>query len=130
VNYGKRKREKERKKSFRSGRPSPEGIYEFQTEIAKLSNLCRTINPLDKETILKSVKKTNKVLIAHEDNITAGFSAEISAIIADEAFEFLDAPVKRIGATNTPIPYSPPLENAVLPQESWILQALEELAKY
>jgi len=90
----------------------------------------RTINPLDKETILKSVKKTNKVLIAHEDTITAGFSAEISAIIADEAFEFLDAPVKRIGATNTPIPYSPPLENAVLPQESWILQALEELAKY
>jgi 2-oxoisovalerate dehydrogenase E1 component len=90
----------------------------------------RTINPLDEETILRSVKKTNRVLVVHEDTRTGGFGAEIAAIIADKAFEYLEAPVKRIGATDTPIPFSPPLESAVLPQEDWIFEALEELARY
>ncbi len=91
----------------------------------------RTINPLDKETILKSVKKTSKVLIVHEDTLTAGFGAEISAIIADEAFEYLDAPVKRVSGLDIPgIPYAPTLEDAALPQTNWIAKALEELIKY
>lgn len=90
----------------------------------------RTMNPLDEETIYQSVKKTGKVLVAHEDTITAGFGAEIAALIAQNSFEFLDGPVRRIGALNTPVPYSPPLENAMLPSEGKIITALEELAAY
>lgn len=90
----------------------------------------RTMNPLDEETIERSVKKTGKVLVAHEDTITAGFGAEIAALIAQNMFEHLDGPVRRIGALNTPVPYSPPLENAMLPSEAKILAALEELAAY
>ncbi|MCX6133608.1 MAG: dehydrogenase E1 component subunit alpha/beta [Ignavibacteriales bacterium] len=90
----------------------------------------RTINPLDIDAIYTSVKKTGKVLVAHEDTITAGFGAEIAALIAQHCFEYLDAPVKRIGALDTPVPYSPPLENAMLPSEGKILAALEELAAY
>ncbi|MCX6143942.1 MAG: alpha-ketoacid dehydrogenase subunit beta [Ignavibacteriales bacterium] len=90
----------------------------------------RTINPLDKETIFSSVKKTGKVLIAHEDTITAGFGGELAALIAENCFQYLDAPIKRIAALDAPVPYSPPLENAVLPNEAKILSALEELAAY
>jgi pyruvate/2-oxoglutarate/acetoin dehydrogenase E1 component len=90
----------------------------------------RTMNPLDEEKIYSSVKKTGKVLIAHEDSLTAGFGAEIAALIAQNCFEYLDGPVKRVGALNAPVPYSPPLENAVLPNEQKILVALEELAAY
>jgi 2-oxoisovalerate dehydrogenase E1 component len=90
----------------------------------------RTLNPLDRETILRSVRKTGKVLIAHEDTLTAGFGAEIAAIIADEAFGSLDAPVKRVAAKDAPVPYSPPLENAMLPQEHDVLEALEWLARF
>ena len=90
----------------------------------------RTMNPLDEETIYQSVKKTGKVLVAHEDTITAGFGAEIAALIAQNSFESLDGPVLRIGALNTPVPYSPPLENAMLPSEGKIITALEELAAY
>ncbi|MFH0992541.1 MAG: dehydrogenase E1 component subunit alpha/beta [bacterium] len=90
----------------------------------------RTINPLDIETIFTSVRKTGKVLIAHEDTLTAGFGAEIAACIADECFESLDGPVMRVAALDTPVPYSPPLENAMLPNEAKILAALEQLAAY
>jgi 2-oxoisovalerate dehydrogenase E1 component len=90
----------------------------------------RTINPLDKETIFSSVTKTGKVLIAHEDTITGGFGGELAALIAEHCFHFLDAPIKRIAALDAPVPYSPPLENAVLPNEAKILFALEELAAY
>lgn len=90
----------------------------------------RTINPLDIETIYTSVRKTGKVLIAHEDTLTGGFGAEIAALIAQHCFESLDAPVKRVAAFDSPIPYSPPLENEVLPNEAKILAALEELAAY
>lgn len=90
----------------------------------------RTLNPLDKETILTSVRKTGKVLIVHEDTLTGGFGAEIAAIIASEAFEMLDAPVQRVAARDTPVPYGPGLEAAMLPQESDVLAALRLLAKY
>jgi 2-oxoisovalerate dehydrogenase E1 component len=90
----------------------------------------RTINPLDKETIFNSVRKTGKVLIAHEDTMTGGFGGELAALIVENCFHFLDAPIKRIAALDAPVPYSPPLENAVLPSETKILFALEELAAY
>jgi pyruvate/2-oxoglutarate/acetoin dehydrogenase E1 component len=90
----------------------------------------RTLIPLDKETILNSVRKTGKVLIAHEDTLTSGFGAEIAAIIANEAFERLDAPIQRVAAKDTPVPYGPELENAMLPQEADIVAALERLVRY
>ncbi|MEO8166732.1 MAG: transketolase C-terminal domain-containing protein, partial [bacterium] len=90
----------------------------------------RTLVPLDKETILNSVRKTGKVLIVHEDTLTSGFGGEIAAIIATEAFERLDAPIQRVAAKDTPVPYGPELENAMLLQESDIFKALEKLAKY
>jgi 2-oxoisovalerate dehydrogenase E1 component len=90
----------------------------------------RTLNPLDRETILRSVRKTGKVLIAHEDTLTGGFGAEIAAIIAQEAFEYLDGPVRRVAAKDTPVPYTPGLESAMLPQESDIAAALEKLIRY
>lgn len=90
----------------------------------------RTLIPLDKETILNSVRKTGKVLIVHEDTLTSGFGAEIAAIIANEAFERLDAPIQRVAAKDAPVPYGPELENAMLPQESDIVKALEKMVTY
>ncbi|MGQ9797686.1 MAG: alpha-ketoacid dehydrogenase subunit alpha/beta [Ignavibacterium sp.] len=90
----------------------------------------RTIIPLDEETIYNSVKKTNKVIIIHEDTFTAGFGAEIAARISDNCFRFLDAPVKRIAAKDAHIPYSPILENAVLPNRNEIYKAIKELILY
>lgn len=90
----------------------------------------RTLNPLDTESILTSVRKTGKVLIVHEDTLTGGFGAEIAAIIAYEAFTHLDAPIRRVAAKDAPVPYGPTLENAMLPQTTDILAALEELAAY
>lgn len=90
----------------------------------------RTIVPLDKETILQSVRKTNRVLVLSEDTRTSGFAAELCSIIAEEAFEFLDAPIKRITAQDAPIPYSPALEAAVLPSEAQVMNTLEELIAY
>ncbi len=90
----------------------------------------RTLNPLDTTTILASVRKTGKVLIVHEDTLTGGFGAEIASIIAAEAFEHLDAPIRRVAAKDTPVPYGPNLENAMLPQEADIVSALESLVRY
>jgi 2-oxoisovalerate dehydrogenase E1 component len=90
----------------------------------------RTLNPLDTQAILKSAQKTGKVLVVHEDTLTGGFGAEVVAIIANEAFTRLDAPIKRVAAKDSPIPYAPTLENAMLPQTSDILRALQELATY
>ena len=86
-----------------------------------------TLIPLDMETILKSVKKTGKLLIAHEAVKTGGFGAEIAASVMEEAFDALDAPVKRVAAAFTPIPYGPLLENAVLPQEDDIVRGIRQL---
>ncbi len=90
----------------------------------------RTIHPLDMDTILTSVRKTNRVLIAHEDNLTGGFGAEIAARIAAEAFEVLDAPVRRIGAQDCPIPYAWSLESEILPQDRDVQNALRQLLAY
>jgi len=90
----------------------------------------RTICPWDKETVLSSVKKTGKVLIVHEDTRTGGFGAEIGSVIAEECFQWLDAPIMRVAAKDAPIPFAPALENAVLPQESDITSALETLAAF
>jgi 2-oxoisovalerate dehydrogenase E1 component len=90
----------------------------------------RTLNPLDTESIYTSVRKTGKVLIVHEDTLTGGFGAEIAALVAGELFERLDAPVMRVAAKDTPVPYGPELENAMLPQETDIVKALTRLASY
>ena len=84
----------------------------------------------DIQTIIESVKKTNKVLVAHEDNLTGGFGAEIAAQIASEAFEHLDGPVQRVGAKDAHIPYSWALEPEVLPQESDVQAAARALLEY
>jgi 2-oxoisovalerate dehydrogenase E1 component beta subunit len=90
----------------------------------------RTLVPWDKEAVLKSVEKTSKVLVLHEDTRTGGFGAEIAATITEEAFESLDAPVKRIAAPDTPVPFSPPLEKAFIPQVEDVAAGLRDLAEY
>ena len=90
----------------------------------------RTLLPLDKECILESVKKTNKVILLHEDTRTGGISGEIAAIITEEAFEHLDGPIMRITAPDTPVPYSPPLEEFFLPKTSDIVRVARQLAAY
>jgi len=90
----------------------------------------RTIIPLDEETIFRSVKKTNKVIVIHEDTFTAGFGGEIAARIADNCFKYLDGPVKRIAAKDSHIPYSPILENAILPNREQIYKGIKELLEY
>jgi 2-oxoisovalerate dehydrogenase E1 component len=90
----------------------------------------RTLVPLDMDTVLKSVKKTGKVLIVHEDNLTAGFGAEIAAIIVSQAFEYLDGPIERVAARDAHIPYQSALENNVLPTPQRIAQTLGNLLKY
>jgi 2-oxoisovalerate dehydrogenase E1 component len=99
---------------------------EIQAEILDL----RSLQPYDWELISASVKKTNRVLVLHEDNVSWGYGAEIAARIADELFEFLDAPVRRLAGKDVYIPYHPVLEDAVLPQPADIVQAVKELAAY
>jgi 2-oxoisovalerate dehydrogenase E1 component beta subunit len=90
----------------------------------------RTILPWDRATVLKSVRKTSKVIVLHEDTHTGGFGAEIAATIAEEAFEDLDAPPRRVTAPDTPVPFAPALEAAFLPQVSDVVAALREVAEY
>jgi 2-oxoisovalerate dehydrogenase E1 component beta subunit len=90
----------------------------------------RTIIPWDKEAVLKSVEKTSKVLVLHEDTRTGGFGAEIVATITEESFENLDAPVRRITAPDSPVPFSPPLEKAYIPQVDDVVAGLRDLAGY
>ena len=90
----------------------------------------RTIIPWDRDAVLRSVEKTSKVLVLHEDTRTAGFGAEIAATIAEEAFEDLDAPVRRLAAPDTPVPFSPPLEKRFIPQVEDVVEALRSLAAY
>lgn len=90
----------------------------------------RSIIPLDKDTIINSVKKTGKVLVVHEDKVFAGFGGEIASIIAEEAFEYLDGPVKRVGATFTPVGFNRILEAAILPSTEKIFESALELVKY
>ncbi|WP_027183112.1 alpha-ketoacid dehydrogenase subunit beta [Desulfovibrio inopinatus] len=90
----------------------------------------RTLVPLDKETILNSVKKTGKVIVSDEGHKTCGAAAEISAIIAEEAVEYLKAPVVRVCSPDTPVPFSPPLEQAFIPDVKDLMPAIERLAQY
>ncbi|HMC07063.1 MAG TPA: alpha-ketoacid dehydrogenase subunit beta [Solirubrobacterales bacterium] len=97
-----------------------------QIEVVDLRTLC----PLDREAVLASVRKTGKALVAHEATRSCGVGAELAALIADEAFEDLDAPVRRLTAPDVPIPFSPPLEHAVLPQLEDMKEAIRELLAY
>jgi 2-oxoisovalerate dehydrogenase E1 component len=90
----------------------------------------RTIMPYDWDGIAELVKKTSKVIIAHEDTLTCGFGAEIAARIGEELFEYLDAPVKRVAALDCPVAYCPDLEEKILPQSSDVLAAIKALAAY
>ncbi|MDK2870689.1 MAG: acetoin:2,6-dichlorophenolindophenol oxidoreductase subunit beta [bacterium] len=89
----------------------------------------RTLYPLDEETILSSVKKTHKALVVHEAVERNGFGGEIVSIIMEKAFEYLDAPVKRVCGKNVPIPFSPPLERFVIPQVEDIVNAAKTILK-
>lgn len=87
----------------------------------------RTINPLDTETIKNSVKKTGRLVVAHEAVKTGGFGAEISAMVQEDIFDYLDAPIQRVGAPFTPVPYSKPLESFYLPNDSNIIEAVKSI---
>jgi 2-oxoisovalerate dehydrogenase E1 component beta subunit len=90
----------------------------------------RTLSPWDKQAVLESVEKTSKALVLHEDTLTGGFGGEIAATIAQEAFEHLDAPVRRLGAPDTPVPFAPVLEKAFIPQVDDVVAGIRELAEY
>ena len=101
---------------------SKEGI---EAEVIDL----RTLVPLDREAVITSIKKTHKLLVVDEDYLGFGLSGEIAAIAAEEAFEYLDAPVKRLAVPNVPIPYSRPLEQFVIPSAEAIAEAARSLAR-
>jgi 2-oxoisovalerate dehydrogenase E1 component beta subunit len=90
----------------------------------------RTLIPWDRERVLEEVKRCSKVLVLHEDTRTGGFGAEIAATIAEEAFEHLDAPVRRVAAPDAPVPFAPVLEKAFIPQADDVVAALSDLAGY
>jgi 2-oxoisovalerate dehydrogenase E1 component len=98
----------------------------IQTEVIDL----RTLSPYDWEAIATSVKKTSRVIVAYEDMKSWGYGAEIAARIADELFEDLDAPVKRVAAMDTFVAYQPLLEDAILPQPEDLLRAIVELRAF
>ena len=87
----------------------------------------RTLLPYDKDTVLEAVKKTNKVILLHEATRTGGFAGELAATISEEAFEYLDGPIRRITAPDTPVPYSPPLEEFFLPKVTDVIDVAREL---
>jgi pyruvate/2-oxoglutarate/acetoin dehydrogenase E1 component len=87
----------------------------------------RTLTPLDHQAIVNSVRKTGRVVIVSEDCKTAGVSAEIAAIVAEEALDYLDAPIKRVAEPDTPVPFSPTLEQYVIPDEKAIIKAVKEV---
>jgi len=90
----------------------------------------RSLNPVDWDTIAKSVRRTNRVLVAYEDSLSWGYGSEISAKIASDMFEWLDAPVKRIAATDTFVAYAPELEDVILPQVESLQHAMSEVLRY
>ena len=90
----------------------------------------RSIIPFDWDTIAAAVQKTNRVIVAHEDQLTCGFGAELAARIADGLFEYLDAPVRRVAALDAPVAYCPDLEEVILPQSADVLKAIQDIARY
>jgi pyruvate/2-oxoglutarate/acetoin dehydrogenase E1 component len=119
VTYGMMVHESQRA----AGELAQEGI---EVEILDL----RTLLPLDEEAILASVRKTNRLLVVHEDTRTGGIAGEIAMRVSEKAFEWLDAPILRVTAIDTPVPYSPPLEDYYLPQVSDIVAACRYLVRY
>ena len=87
----------------------------------------RTLVPLDKELILESVRKTGRLVIVEEDNLTGGWAADVAAIVAEEAFFWLDAPIKRVSAPDTPVPFAPIMEQFYVPSEERVVQAVKSL---
>jgi 2-oxoisovalerate dehydrogenase E1 component beta subunit len=102
---------------------SKEGI---DVEIVDL----RTISPLDREAIVETVRKTNKVILLHEHSLTGGLAGEITSIINEEAFDDLDGPIVRIAAQDSPVPFSPPQEEYFLPKVSDVLREARRLKAY
>jgi 2-oxoisovalerate dehydrogenase E1 component len=98
----------------------------ISTEIIDL----RSLNPLDMDTIAESVRKTNRVIVAHEDSLSWGIGSEIAARVGDELFAWLDAPVRRVASLDTWVAYAPQLEDAILPQVDDVLTAIQDIAKY
>jgi pyruvate dehydrogenase E1 component beta subunit len=90
----------------------------------------RTLTPLDRDTILESVKKTGRVVIADEDNKTCGVAAEMSALIAEEAVDYLKAPILRNCSPDTPVPFSPPLEKAYMFGKEELMQSVSRVMEY
>jgi 2-oxoisovalerate dehydrogenase E1 component len=90
----------------------------------------RSLQPYDWNAIVTSVKKTNRVIVAHEDSLSFGYGAEIAARISSELFEYLDAPVRRVAALDTFVGYAPQLEDAILPQVADVAEAIAELNRY
>jgi 2-oxoisovalerate dehydrogenase E1 component len=90
----------------------------------------RTIIPYDWDTIVRYAQKTNRIVIAHEDQLTCGFGAEIAARVSEELFEYLDAPVKRVAALDCPVAYAPVLEEVILPSSGDVLKAIRAVAAY
>ena len=90
----------------------------------------RTILPLDKKSIFNTVKKTNKVVVLHEQTKTGGVGAEVSSLISEYCFDYLDGPIIRVAAPDTPVPYSAQMEEAFIPQVKDVLSAVEKLIRY
>ncbi len=90
----------------------------------------RTLLPLDRHAIAETVKRTNRIIILHEDVRTGGISGEVAAVVNEEAFDWLDAPITRITASDTPVPFSPPLEEAFLPKASDVVREAQRLVHY
>ena len=90
----------------------------------------RTIMPFDWDGIAAAVRRTSRVVIAHEDQLTCGFGAELAARISENLFEHLDAPVRRVAALDVPVAYYPELEEAILPQSADVLKAIRDVARY
>ena len=97
---------------------------------ASASSICARSCPTTSTTIAEAVKRTSRVIVAHEDQLTCGFGAEIAARISEDLFEYLDAPVTRVGAMDTPVAYAPELEEVILPQTEDLLRAIEKVAAY
>jgi 2-oxoisovalerate dehydrogenase E1 component len=113
-------------------RDSLNAVKKIEKEIGKTIEVIdlRTIVPWDKEMVLKSVKKTNRAIVVHEDTWTGGFGGEIASYISQNAFNHLDAPVMRVAAKDSPIPYAPAYENDVLPNEQKIKVEIEKLLDF
>jgi len=106
-----------------AGKLAEQGV---ETEVLDL----RSLAPLDRNAILETVGKTNKVLLLHEATRTGGIGGELAAIIAEEAFEYLDAPVMRVTSLDSPVPYAPQLEAAFLPNVEKVIAAAKKLVEY